>query len=73
MSALAFVRRGDGVLGVPGARGKQCQLVAVLGALDCGERRRGSVRCSDACWRCQVAALRAQSQYGAVLCHRAAF
>ena len=38
MSALAFVRCGDGVLGVPGVRGKQCQLVAVLGALECGEQ-----------------------------------
>ena len=35
----------DGVLGVPGARGKGAE--PALGALENGERRRGSVRCSD--------------------------
>ena len=60
MSALAFVRGGDGVLvcvrgngaepvlGALDARGSvQSQRVAVLGALECGEQRRGSVRCGD--------------------------
>ena len=62
MSALAFVWRGDGVLGVPGARGKPCSArssTASGGVASCGA--------ATACWPCQVAALRAQSQRGAVL------
>ena len=63
--ACEFVRCGDGVLGVPGARGK--------GAEPCSARssaaRGGVASCgaATACWPCQVAALSAGSQRGAVL------
>ena len=45
MSALAFVRCGDGVLGVSCPR-QGCR-ASLLGAHEYGERRRGFVRCSD--------------------------